>query len=124
MDILIACTVVAVALLAVGCVLLWKGGADLRREEQSTPPAPVVVERIIERAAEQPKPPAPTPITLRLVSGSGRCDLGSVKLADKRLRRATLRHRSTDGALSVFVQSHQNTAGEWVYRRVGVERER
>lgn len=76
------------------------------------PPAPV--------APEPAK--APARLQIQLVSASGR-PLG-IATIDARARRPLLRWRTqTDNCISVFVADRQNPNGQWIYRRVGVERE-
>lgn len=76
------------------------------------PPAPV----------EPPKAATPPRLQIQLVSASGR-PLGTATI-DARARRPLLRWRTqTDNCISVFVADRQNPNGQWIYRRVGVERE-
>lgn len=77
---------------------------------------------LAELAANRPRRMRPgVPVTIKLMSGSGRRELGSIVIED-RLREPTIRYfTSTDETLSVFAASACLEDGTWIYRRVGVE---
>jgi hypothetical protein len=112
----------ALFLFAVLCLifgaLLMKGGQVPDPDDAPVPPPPA------------PAPPPPPPVVpqsptvlLRFVSGSGRRPLGEARIA-RAARRPVIRQRAKDGLLSVFVADRQDGDGAWIYRRVGVEREK
>lgn len=61
------------------------------------------------------------PWRVAFYSGSGRRLLGRETRRDRRM--PTLKYRGMDGLLGVYAVTGQEASGEWVYRRVGVERE-
>lgn len=65
--------------------------------------------------------PKGTPVQIKLKSGSLKRDLGTYECDDNQ-RKPTIAVRCDDGTLGNFVASHQDPDGQWVYRRVGVER--
>jgi hypothetical protein len=86
--------------------VLWEG------RSYWTKPAPVV---------SVPKPVPVRSVVLRLMDEDGVKDIGAVTV-EARFRRPSVRARGTDGRIGQFVASHQ-VEGQWVYRRVAVERE-
>lgn len=88
------------------CGVMWEGRSYWTR------PAPVV---------SLPKPVPVRTVVLRLMDEDGLKDIGAVTV-EARFRRPSVRARGTDGRIGQFVASHQ-VDGQWVYRRVAVERE-
>lgn len=114
------------ALIAVGIwvlvLLVWWAGQRLQRPPVVTvqAPSPVVVPAPNVTVYPRRREPGPM-IEIRLKSGSLTRELGVYRcLAEQRT--PTLVVRVTDGTKSLFSASHQE-GEQWVYRRVGVERE-
>ena len=117
---------------ASGWVGMWVALSRWERRRTWGHPARVVVEPIVERPeglhvwpgptvgrpepAPEPVKPRGKPTVCRLVTETGE-KAGTVTVA---VRRPTLRVPGPSGA-AVYVASHPDGA-EWVYRRVGVER--
>jgi hypothetical protein len=98
--------------LAVLVSLLFIAGVVWEGRSYWTKPAPVV---------SLPKPVPVRSVVLRLMDEDGVKDIGAVTV-EARFRRPSVRARGTDGRIGQFVASHQ-VDGQWVYRRVAVERE-
>lgn len=120
--------VLAVALLGVGPLttywLLGRIVAGIQEAVARLAPVPVpapVETDSLPMSEPAPQTPAERPqrILLRLVDEDGG-DLGMVGV-ERGKRPAVFTHR-VQGAITNFVASHQAN-GQWIYRRVGVERE-
>lgn len=115
---------VAFACLLIGFVIGWCYHVTIADNREPAPaPQPIVVPPATVEIVNTPfGKPRGKRIDLKLVSGSGRRELGVYTCEDNR-RPSSVTARAADGTLSNFVASHQDVRGQWVYRRVGVERE-
>ena len=120
----LAVVVLIALLLLVSCSALWWIGPELAKGLQVTvqAPAPVVVPapKVEVMASRRPRGAR---MHIKLVSGSGQRPLG-VYDCDEGTRQPSVQVRAGDGTMSTFTAFRQEADGTWIYRRVGVERER
>lgn len=125
-EVLIVLAAIAV-LIGLSMYLLVRGAnaPELPPPPAATVPPPVGqwLGPLPPTAKPEPRVGAPARITIKMVSAKGRW-LGTTTI-EARHRRATFQYRTGgDQALSNFTADHRESGSVWVYRRIGVEREK